>query len=352
MDNRAKFVLRGGNLNLFVTENGAVVSIRKDGAQSAVGIEVVGAERGAEVAGEGEREGRSNYLSGSDPAAWVTSVPHFEKVRIRGIRKGVDLLCYADGAQFEYDLVLHAGSRAEDLLLRFTGAEKMSLTEKGDLRIQTAAGDLLQHKPRVWQQAGTRREPITAGYRLRDDGTVSISVGTYDRARDLVIDPVISYATYLGGQLDDSASAIAVDSSGSAYVTGSTYSLDFPTTVGAYQRSATRGPHAFVAKFNPAGTALVYSTYLLGSGSDIGWSIAVDSAGNAYIAGTTASNDFPVTNGAYRTVFRRNFGPRCLCDETQPHRNGVSVFNLPWTMFRVQPYYYTDRCRRKRVRRG
>ena len=111
------------------------------------------------------------------------------------------------------------------------------------------------------------------------------------------------YSTYLGGTGGDGGNGIAVDTSGNAYVTGSTTSTNFPTTPGAFQTSPGGGNDAFVTKLNPTGTALVYSTYLGGSNDDIGYGIAVDTSGNAYVTGFTLSTNFPTTPGAYQTTF-------------------------------------------------
>lgn len=302
-DQEAKFLLRGGNLNLFVTKTGAVLALQKGKTRAAVRLEVVGASGTAAVTGESALKGRSSYFRGNDPAKWVASAPQYEKVRIRDVRNGVDLLCYANEKQFEYDLIVKPGTRPEDIRLRFAGAEKTSLLTDGDLKIQTAAGDLLQHKPRIWQQLGTRREMVAGRYEVSKNGEISVAVGSYDRTRDLVIDPVVTYATFLGGRFSDQARAIAIDGAGNAYITGLTSSPDFPTTVGAYSvAEKNTSTDVFVTKLNPSGTALLYSTYVGGAASDIANAIAIDSSGNAYITGETSSSDFPVTAGVVQTV--------------------------------------------------
>src|SRR5262249_42449573 len=133
----------------------------------------------------------------------------------------------------------------------------------------------------------------------RADGRIGFAVGPYDKARPLVIDPVLLYSTFLGGSSNDVGSAIAVDQSGNAYITGSTTSSDFPTQQ-AEQATSGGGTDVFVAKIDPSGSALVYSTYFGGSGDDSGAGIAVDALGQAYVAGLTKSSNFPTTPGAYQ----------------------------------------------------
>src|SRR5439155_8883792 len=122
------------------------------------------------------------------------------------------------------------------------------------------------------------------------------------RSKPLIIDPILVYSTYLGGNSDDRGFGIAVDSAGNAYVTGSTPSTDFPTTPGAFQTAGTVNGIAFVTKLNPTGSGLVYSTYLGGSSGDQAFGIAVDASGNAYVTGLTYSTDFPTTPGAFQTT--------------------------------------------------
>src|SRR5438552_13935212 len=161
------------------------------------------------------------------------------------------------------------------------------------------------HKPSVYQPEDSGSEiknaklQIDGRYVLQGENLVGFQVAEYDASKPLVIDPVLTYSTYLGGTGDDFVFSflvgIAVDPRGNAYVIGWTNSTDFPT-VNPMQAGNAGGNDAFVAKLNAAGTALVYSTYLGGTGYDFGESIAVDPAGNAYVSGETFSTDFPTMN--------------------------------------------------------
>jgi hypothetical protein len=177
---------------------------------------------------------------------------------------------------------------------------------QGDLVLQTTVGPIRQRKPVIYQEVDGVRKDIPGGYVLKGEHQVGFKLAAYDASQALVIDPVLSYSTYLGGSGEDRDPAIAVDAAGNAYVTGHTESTDFPTTAGAFQTTFGGGPFnggdAFVTKLNATGSALVYSTYLGGSGGDSGRGIAVDTAGNAYVTGYTASTNFPTTAGAFQTT--------------------------------------------------
>lgn len=175
----------------------------------------------------------------------------------------------------------------------------------GDLLLRVGEETIRQHAPVTYQEtaSGGRRE-VESRYALRDDGQVGFEVGEYDRSVPLVIDPVLEYSTFLGDVDNEAGNGIAVDSAGNAYVTGWTESENFPTVdpIQGTHTAETDDKDVFVTKINSAGTALVYSTFLGGSGADTGTSIAVDSAGNAYVTGG-GSVTFPTTAGAFDTTY-------------------------------------------------
>ena len=185
-------------------------------------------------------------------------------------------------------------------------------------------GEIIEHKPVIYQGIGDTRRRVAGGYELRSGHTVGFTLAAYDHRERLTIDPSLSYSTYLGGSGFDVGEGIAVDSSGNAYVTGETASSDFPTTAGAFETTYGGGDDAFVTKLNGSGSALIYSTYLGGSGFDVGEGIAVDSSGNAYVTGGTNSSDFPTTAGAFQTTSALNG----FVSKLNP-RLGAAVFYLP-----------------------
>lgn len=209
----------------------------------------------------------------------------------------------------EYDFIVAPGADPNAIKLAFEGADKLEVNIQGDLILYAGVGELRLHRPRVYQVINGVRQEIPGGYVLNPEPGVqtprsqfvSFHIAAYDASRPIIIDPVLSYSTYLGGTGSDTGASIAVDSAGNAYVTGSTSSTDFPTS-GVVQPVFGGFTDVFVTKLNPTGSALVYSTYLGGSNVDQGFGIAVDSSGNAYVTGETSSHDFPTTPGAYRTI--------------------------------------------------
>jgi hypothetical protein len=300
-------------------------------APEVVRLKLVGASPKAKVVGLAELPGKSNYFIGNDPKKWRTNVANYARVKYQEVYPGIDLVYYGNQQQLEYDFVVAPGGdpRAVQFELvgegsalpRAAGGRPYHIDANGDLLITAEAGEVRFHKPVVYQVAPASGRPaaetaalrrsLDGRYILLADNRVGFEVGAYDKTLPLIIDPVLSYSTYLSGDGYHAGCAIAVDAIGNAYVTGQTDSGNFPTTPGAFQTSYGAGyMDAFVTKLNAAGSALVYSTYLGGSGYDWAGGIAVDAAGNAYVTGYTDSSDFPTTPGAFqRTYGGADYGP-------------------------------------------
>jgi pimeloyl-ACP methyl ester carboxylesterase len=312
-------------------------------------MRLAGADPAAQAVGLDERPGKANYMIGSDPRKWLIGLPTFARVLFRGVYPGVDLIYYDREQQLEYDFHIAPGAGPEVITLDFDGTDSVEIDARGELVLHTEAGEVRQAPPVVYQEIGGARQPVSGRYVLKGGLEVGFEVGPHDPTLPLVIDPVLSYSTYLGtgevagiavdrdhnayltgksvpgappengdffvaklnpkgsaflyfavfgGEDLDFSAGIAVDSSGNAYVTGSTRSRDFPThdPMQAQCSGTASGPcdDAFVMKLDPSGL-LVYSTYLGGGMPDFGRAIAVDGAGNAYVTGSTESEDDPQT---------------------------------------------------------
>ena len=207
---------------------------------------------------------------------------------------------YGNQQQLEYDFTVAPGADPGVIRLAFSGAESMALDAQGDLVLHTAAGDVEEHAPVLYQEKGGARQAVSGHYVLEPGGQVGFAVGNYDSSQPLVIDPTLGYSTFLGGDGNDQGNAIAVDQAGNVYITGYTDSDNFPET-GDGVPGNLGSQNIFVSKLNAAGTALVYSTYLGADGSSQANGIAVDSSGDAYITGSTDSDNFPTTAGAFQT---------------------------------------------------
>src|SRR5229473_2064814 len=256
------------------------------------------ANAAAKVTGTDELTGTNNYFIGNDPAKWRSNVPTYAKVKYEGIYSGIDLVYYGNQRQLEYDFIVAPGADPHRIQFDVGGAKRIRRDAYGDLvlKMKMGEGEIRWHKPIVYQEKDGRRLLVAARYAITDTNRVGFEVAKYDASKQLYIDPLI-YSTYLGGNSLDRGFSIAADRAGNAYVTGETLSTDFPT-MNPLQANyhGGDGGDAFVAKINPTGSALVYSTYLGGSSDDGGSSIAVDSAGDAYVTGFTTSTDFPTKN--------------------------------------------------------
>jgi hypothetical protein len=228
-------------------------------------------------------------------------------VKYHGVYEGVDLVYYGNQGKLEYDFVVAPGTDPKSIQLAFSGVDRIRADNSGDLILQTASGDLRMHTPLVYQEITGVRKEISAAYILNGNPkskienpksrTVGFQVASYDVSKPLVIDPVLSYSTYLGGSGDEPDAAISLDSNGNIYVAGETVSLDFPT-VNPAQPVLRPASDTFVTKLDPSGSTLLYSTYIGGNGTggDPVTGIAVDSVGSAYVTGSTDSSDFPTVN--------------------------------------------------------
>jgi hypothetical protein len=320
---QVKFLSRGRGYTLFLTPGEAVLAVRKghgkpstrlhkaavtpdqppETTTTVLRMQLVGANPATRMVGLDALPGKSNYFIGNDPQKWQTNVPHYARIAYEDVYPGIDLVYHGRQRQLEYDFIVGPGADPEAIALSFQGADRVQIDAKGDLVLHTPGGLIRQNKPLVYQEVDGIRQELRGGYVLNNKNRVSFDVAAYDASKPLVIDPVLSYSTYLGGRSTDVGDHIAVHCDPSAvcnaYVTGETDSIVFPTE-NAFQGEL-GGPYdVFVAKLNNTGTGLLYSTYLGGTDRDEFPNIAVDGDGNAYVTGTTASSDFPTTNGAFR----------------------------------------------------
>jgi len=340
-DAQVKFIARGAGYTLFLTPAEAVFSLQQSRAANGVSssqnalesggpdladavlnpapkplpqnnavlrVQLVNADHNATVTGMDELPGRTNYFRGNDPSKWTTNVATFAKVKYRDVLKGIDLVYYGNQGQLEYDFVVSAGADAGLINLKFSGARNLHVDKQtGDLVLRAGKEEVRFHKPVAYQNdAPDSKRLVAADYALDSNNRVGFALGQYDHGKPLVIDPTLSYSTYLGGGSNDYGTAITVDSTGSAYVTGYTSSTNFPVTAGAFQTTCGGGcsgstADAFVSKLDPTGSFLVFSSYLGGSANDYGNGIALDASDNIFIVGQTFSTDFPTTAGAFQT---------------------------------------------------
>jgi hypothetical protein len=291
--------------NVYVARaRGYAIAVSRDGIDIAaagaapVGMRFVDASEGARLEGVASSSTAVYRLRGSNVQN-ASAVTGYERIAIAGLHPGLDIVLHGNGQVLEYDVLVAPGADPSRLGLRIEGAARVDLDGSGNLTIATGAGTFSLERPHAYQSQDGARTVVESGFVVDDAGIVRIRVGSYDHARPLVIDPVVSYATYIGGNNYEQATAVAVDGAGNVYVTGYTASTDFPL-LNPYDRSIGRkgDVEVFVSKLNASGAGLVWSTYVGGASADRAVGIALDAAGNVYITGTTSGADFPVsTNG-------------------------------------------------------
>jgi len=303
--NEAAFVLRNPAHEWFGKTGAAAKapsSALSNVAAEVVRMKLIGAEPHAKGLALAPLAGKINYLLGSDPKRWRTNIATCAKVRYEKVYPGVDVVYYGNERQLEFDFVLAPGADPKTIALEFEGARKLELDAQGDLAIQTTSGQkIVHHKPHIYQELKGVRRQVSGGYALTNH-EVGFQVAAYDRSKPLVIDPTLSFSTYLGGSGTEQADAVAVDADGNVYIAGGTASMDFPLDAVLQQRGDTGLPAAFVTKLDSAGN-LVFSTFLGYHANASG--IALDANGNIYVTGGASIDDFPTTPGV-----------------VQPHRSG------------------------------
>ncbi len=330
-DSSVNFISRGNGYALFLTATSAVMSLNKpqstnkqnrkspkleniispktdelleesqmlkESEQTAIlRMELVGANPNSKIFGLEKLTSKSNYFIGNNPSSWSIDVAQYAKVQYQEVYPGIDMLYYGNQHDLEYDLIVKKGASAKQIKLSFPTSTSLKLNEQGDLLIKLNDEQVCKHKPVAYQTINGTKQIVEANYILEENNQVSFNLENYNINEPLVIDPVLTYSTYLGGSDSDRdrGFSIAVDNMGNTYLTGVTTSADFPTK-NPIQSSFAGNVDVFVAKISPSGDSLVYSTYLGGRDDDRAFSIAVDNNGNAYLTGLTTSTNFPTKN--------------------------------------------------------
>ncbi len=328
-----RYISRGSAYSLFLTSSEAVLVLRQH-AKDATGknspavmrLRLSGTRQAPEITGQGALPGRSNYLIGNDPSQWHTGVANFSRVAENGVYPGIDLVYHGNQGQLEYDFDVAPNSDPKAIRLAISGSDSLRVDASGDLVVKLDGGELRFRQPVAYQKldSGLQRL-IPVRYSLQGKNEVTFSLAAYDHHQPLVIDPILSYSTYLGGTGIDGANGIAVAPDGTAFIAGGTFSADFPTQHPLQPNVG--GPNdfpqdAFISKLSADGSTLLYSTYLGGKNQDVANAIAVDAAGEAFVTGTTLSPNFPVTTGAFDT----ECGGDAACGATW-NTNGLIVSN-------------------------
>ncbi|HYL39265.1 MAG TPA: SBBP repeat-containing protein [Bryobacteraceae bacterium] len=286
-----RFLARGARFRFEASKNQALLAA----GDKVVRLEFAGAARDARLEGDDPLRSKTGLFLGNDRRNWRSAIPNFGRLQVHGLYSGIDLVYYGKAGEIEYDLNVKPGADPRQICLRIRG-EQVRLDHDGNL-----IAALIQERPVAYQldQNGTRT-PVESRYRRNRDGSFGFALGPYDRARALVIDPVLTVSAYLSGSKQDIAFAIGHDAQGFEYVAGTTDSADFSVTSDARQGTLASGAtNLFIAKIDPtapAGSQVLYVTYLGGSKVETFGGMAVGPRGDVYLTGTTTSANFPAVN--------------------------------------------------------
>jgi len=266
------------------------------GAQSSQIVLHLTGSGGWKAAGAGATGGISNYFVGNKPEAWHTDIPQYAQVKAAGVYPGIDLVFHGNEGTLEYDFVVAPGADPKQIQIQFEGAASLEVDKaNGDLVLKTAKGEELRHtQPTIYQEIGGKKASVKGGFQVLKGDTAGFTVEKYDARTPLVIDPTISFVRFLGGSDTDEAYAVTVDGLGNTYVTGKTYSGNFPVHGGVIDGGKSGDSDAFVTKLGSSGF-IMFSTFLGGGDNEGGYGIASDASG-VYVVGQTWSDDFPVRN--------------------------------------------------------
>lgn len=305
-NDQTEFLSSGNGCQFTVSASGVQMTLRESAARAATAqMRFAGANAAAQLHGGGEMTGKINYLIGNDSSKWQTGLSTFGNVQVTELYPGINMVFHGNQRQLEYDFTIAPGANLNAIKMQFQGVGRISITPDGDLVVRIGSSEIRQPKPEIYQTISGARKTIDGGYKILDSRTVAFEVAGYDHSLPLVIDPVLGYSTFFGGNVSDTAWVMALDPNNSIYIAGDTFSTKF-STVGAVQTNyAGAGAYygdAFVAKLDQTGTNLIYLTYLGGSGNDAAIALAVDSTGNAFLGGYTDSKNFPTNNALYQTI--------------------------------------------------
>ena len=330
-----KFYVQGRDKTLFFQKDRITFQLRGPERGWAVNLVFVDASPDVALRGKDRQTALFSYFRGPEKD-WKTGLPTFSRVVYENLWPGIDLVYRAGVGRLKYEFVVKPGADPAAIRFRYVGSTEIAVAASGGLRVATPVASFEDAPPVAWQVVRGKRVPVKAAFRqsrgpFEGDAEIGFEIGSYDSQKTLVVDPaVFVFCGYIGGANVDSASDIAIDSSGNLYLTGSVASAaaTFPVAVGpdlTFNGSVSGlGDDAFVAKLNPTGTKLLYCGYIGGSAGDGGHSIDVDPSGNAYVTGITYSDQttFPVKKGPDLTF---NGHPYCDAFVAKVNASGTAL---------------------------
>lgn len=287
---------RGDSYALFLTDREAVLSLSQPGrASHTLRMSLEGGLQPTAIRPLDAQPHRTNYFIGAEPENWRIGAPHFARVLYEGVYEGVDLVFHSAADRLEYDFIVAPGTSPSVIRLRFAGADWISVNASAELELASGAVTVTHQAPVAYQEVHGERRTVAAAYQI-EGGMVGFRLGNYDSSQPLIIDPVVVYSSFLGGGLTDSINAVAVDPQGNIYLTGETTSSNFPVVGAPLTPNSGAVVYSFITKLDRTGAGIVYSTILGGSSNTRGYAIQADAQGHAFVAGVTGARDLPLVN--------------------------------------------------------
>jgi hypothetical protein len=288
-----RWIARGRGYSFAFTDRATLFHV----ADATVRLSFPGAKRGLVFQGERQQSASTNYFIGDKRI----SAPAYTRLRETGVYPGIDVVYYGNGAEIEYDFEIAPGADPSRIRMRFEGADAVRLNASGEIVLTLRDGEVTQRVPVVYQKRPSGEiVSIQAAYRIARDGTVRLTLGGYNPAEPLIVDPTIVYAAYLSGSIADTGIAVAHDAKGIIYLAGTTESVDFPVSADAYQPANAGNLDCWFMKLDPNGgsSAIIYSSYIGGAADDTLKAMTIDQNGLFYLTGSAISGNYPVTSGA------------------------------------------------------
>ncbi|MBM4054126.1 MAG: hypothetical protein FJ264_05530 [Planctomycetes bacterium] len=298
---------------VFVTKEGEIVYAMSKGDKKSIALKehIINAEKPS-VKGKARSFATFNFFRGKNQSSWKSNIPAYDSITFGEIYEGIELSLNNNGKTIEKIYRVHPGAKTSAIKMTFDGARAASVNTSGQLELDTELGPVIFTKPVAYQETNGERKYIAIAYKMHENNyhtsasgqafIYGFDVQKYDRSKELIIDPLLA-STFLGGTGADYGRAIALNSTGEVYVAGYTESVEFPATTGAYETTVQGNSDVFISKLSADLTTLIASTYLGGSGSDLGFSLVIDSDDTIFVSGRTGSTDFPTTKDAYNTDY-------------------------------------------------
>ena len=281
-----------------------------------------------------------NYYIGKDANRWAAHVGAYHHVIYHDIYPGVDLDMTSVDVSPKYNFIVKPGGRCQDILINYEGLDGIGMVNN-DLVLKTSVGEVMDSKPYAYQLVNGVKREVRCNFELHGDNVSFSFPDGYDAKAELVIDPVLIFSTFSGSTTDNFGYSATYDSKGNAYAAGTAFYLSgysYPVTTGAFQTSWAggigfgqpgldgTGTDVSITKYDSAGTTRIYSTYLGGDHDELPHSLIVNSNDELFVLGTTGSDNFPVTHGAYDTTFNGGVDPTVFNGIGIHYATGCDIF--------------------------